>query len=91
MAREHLTIRAQHAVVYDGAGELTCDARDLPHAWEVGLRCSQEELDLFLGLRSGRLVQVDVRQAGVGRAVVAGVEGAQIRLTGVGLCPYPDH
>ena len=92
MAQVTVTIRSQQAAVYAGTGDVMCDERDKPHTWDVLLRCSPDELDLFQGLGAGQTVQVDVSGAGVGRAEFAAVEGtAHVRLTGLGLCPFPDH
>ena len=92
MAREQVTVRFRQAVVYDGSGEVRCDVRDTPHTWDVLLRCSQEELDVFRTFQAGQSVQVDIGGAGVGRAQFAAVEEPRhVRLAGLGLCPYPDH
>ena len=78
-------------MIYDGTADVTCEERDAAHTWDVLLRCSQEELEVFRGLRAGQSVEVNVDGAGVGRAQVAAVEGRHVRLAGLGLCPYPSH
>ncbi len=87
----HVTVRSRHAAVYDGTGEVTCDVRDTPHAWDVLLRCNQEERDAFQALPAEQYLQVDVGE-GTGRAqLAASEEPGHVRLTGLGFCPYPDH
>ena len=79
-------------MVYAGTGEVTCDVRDMPHIWDVLLRCNLEELDAFRALRTGESVRVDVSGAGVERAQFAAIEEPRhVRLAGLGFCPYPNH
>ena len=92
MARGQVTVHAGQVVIYDGSGEVTCDARDTPHGWDVRLRCSPDELDAFRSLGTGDALQVEVGGAGQGRAQFAAVEEPRhVRLTGRGFCPYPNH
>ena len=91
MAHEQVTVRSRHAVIYDGTADVTCEEQDEPHTWNVLLRCSQEELEVFRGLPAGQSVEVNVAGAGVGRAQVAAVDGRHVRPAGLGLCPYPSH
>ena len=91
MSHAQVMVRSQHAVVYEGTGEVPCDAGDAPHAWELVLRCSQEEREVFCALRSQQSVQVHVGGAGVGHALFGAIEAGHVRLTGLGFCPYPNH
>ena len=91
MSYEQVMVRTQHAVVYEGAGEVPCDAGDAPHAWDLVLRCSQEEREAFRTLRSQQSVQVQVGGAAVGHALFAAIEAGRVRFTGLGFCPYPTH
>ena len=91
MSHEQVMVRSQHAVVYEGAAEVPCDAGDAPHAWDLLLRCSEDERDAFRALRTWQSVQVHVGGAGVGHALFAAIEAGHVRLTGLGFCPYPAH
>ncbi len=91
MSHEQVMVRSRHAVVYEGAAEVPCDTGDAPHAWDLLLRCSQDERDAFRALRTWQSVQVHVGGAGVGHARFAAIEPGHVRLTGLGFCPYPNH
>ena len=91
MAHEQVLVRSHHGVVYEGAGEVPCDAGDAPHAWDLRLRCSEEERAAFRALRNYQSVQVQVGGAGVGHAQFAAIEPGHVRLTGLGFCPFPHH